>query len=127
MSRQRTHRMLALLIASVLIGSTAHARHYEHKEHHLGPTGLFGITSPTDIKITKVQKGSPADGKVKIGDVIVGVGGTALPGLFRKAHRQVHGVVFQARQRRCRFEHDGHEIRTDFRPEVVFHPFFQLL
>ena len=25
----------------------------EHKEHHLGPTGLFGVTSPKDIKITK--------------------------------------------------------------------------
>ncbi|MFC1805357.1 DUF6288 domain-containing protein [Planctomycetota bacterium] len=69
-----SHKILGLLIASVLSSGTAHARHYEHKEHHLGPTGLFGVTSPTDIKITKVQKGSPADGKIKVGDVIVGAG-----------------------------------------------------
>jgi len=77
MSSQRTPPMLVLSIVSVLISGTVHAQHYEHKEHHLGPTGLFGVTSPTNIKITKVQEGSPADGKVKVGDVIVGAGGAA--------------------------------------------------
>lgn len=57
------------------MAGTAHAQHFEHKEHHLGPTGLFGVTSPTNIKITKVQAGSPAEGKIKVGDVIVGAGG----------------------------------------------------
>ena len=54
---------------------TVQAQHFEYKEHHLGPTGLFGVTSPTDIKITKVQEGSPADGKIKADDVIVAAGG----------------------------------------------------
>ena len=70
-------QIIGLVVAAVCICGTAHARHYEHKEHHLGPTGLFGVTSPTDIKITKVQKGSPADEKIKVGDVIVGAGGAA--------------------------------------------------
>ena len=67
--------MRALCSLGVLIGGVAHAQHFEYKEHHLGPTGLFGVTSPTDIKITKVEQGSPADGKIKEGDVIVSVGG----------------------------------------------------
>lgn len=71
------HRSIGLLIATLLIGGPAYARHIEHKEHHLGPTGLFGVTSPTSIKVTKVQPGSPAEGKVKVGDVIVGAGGAA--------------------------------------------------
>jgi hypothetical protein len=73
-----THRALFLALAftaaSLLVG-TARAQHFEYKEHHLGPTGLFGITSPTDIKITKVEQGSPADGKIKVDDVIVAAGG----------------------------------------------------
>lgn len=64
-----------LLLSSALLVAPLHARFIEHKEHHLGPTGLFGVTSPTNIKITKVQDGSPADGKIKAGDVIVAAGG----------------------------------------------------
>ena len=59
----------------MLFGGTVQAQHFEYKEHHLGPTGLFGVTSPTDIKITKVEPGSPADGKIKVDDVIVAAGG----------------------------------------------------
>jgi Family of unknown function (DUF6288) len=64
-----------LCLLGFLLCGAAHARSFEDKEHHLGPTGLFGVTSPADIKITKVEQGSPADGKLKEGDVIVAVGG----------------------------------------------------
>ena len=67
--------MPGLACLCVLIGGTVDAQHFEYKEHHLGPTGLFGVTSPTDIKITKVEPGSPADGKIKVDDVIVAAGG----------------------------------------------------
>ncbi len=56
-----THGMIGLLTAIVLTGGTAHAQHHEHKVHHLGPTGLFGTTSPEDIKTTKVQAVDFAD------------------------------------------------------------------
>ena len=68
-------KLPALLLLGILISGTVQAQHFEYKEHHLGPTGLFGITSPTDIKITQVEKGSPAYGKLKVDDVIVAVGG----------------------------------------------------
>ena len=88
-----SHKIIGLLIATVSITGTVHAQHYEHKEHHLGPTGLFGITSPTNIKITKVQAGSPADGKIKVGDVIVGAGGT----LFKEnTRRQLADAIDRA-------------------------------
>jgi len=67
--------MSALWCLGVLISGTVQAQHFEYKEHHLGPIGLFGVTSPQDIKITKVQPGSPADGKIQVGDVIVAAGG----------------------------------------------------
>jgi hypothetical protein len=73
-----------LLIAAALISNTAQARFIEHKEHHLGPAGLYGVTSPKDIKITKVVEGSPADGKIKAGDVIVQAGGTTFKDQTRK-------------------------------------------
>lgn len=63
------------LVFGVFLGGTVQAQHFEYKEHHLGPIGLFGVTSPADIRITQVAKGSPADGKIKAGDVIVAVGG----------------------------------------------------
>ncbi|MCE9611143.1 MAG: DUF6288 domain-containing protein [Chthoniobacter sp.] len=71
------HSILRLVTAIALGGVTVSAQHFEYKEHHLGPTGLFGVTSPKDIRITKVQPGSPADGKVKVDDVIVAAGGIA--------------------------------------------------
>jgi len=77
-------KIIGLLVAAAFINGTAYARHYEHKEHHLGPTGLFGVTSPTNIKITKVQEGSPADGKIEVGDVIVAAGGAAFKGNTRR-------------------------------------------
>src|SRR5512139_3299979 len=50
---------------------------------NLGPTGLRGwifcdkmvTTDARQIAITQVEKGSPADGIVAVGDVILGVGG----------------------------------------------------
>jgi hypothetical protein len=50
---------------------------------NLGPTGLRGwmfcdkmvTTDARQISITKVEKGSPADGVFRVGDVILGVGG----------------------------------------------------
>jgi hypothetical protein len=72
----RCFRFLALAcVAAVTLSHPAGGQHFEYKEHHLGPTGLFGVTSPTDIRITKVEPGSPADGKIKDGDVIVAAGG----------------------------------------------------
>jgi hypothetical protein len=75
------YRFLASFLAAALLcllSAPAQARFIEYKERHLGPTGLYGVTSPKDIKITKVVEGSPADGKVSVGDVIVAVGGTKI-------------------------------------------------
>lgn len=57
----------------------------ENAKHdwNLGPTGLRGwmfcdtlvTTDARQISITKVEKGSPADGVFRVGDVILGVGG----------------------------------------------------
>lgn len=75
---------LSCVVAGMLLGGPAHAQHFEYKEHHLGPTGLFGVTSKKDITIVTVDPGSPADGRIKAGDVIVGAGGT----LFKDTTRQ---------------------------------------
>jgi hypothetical protein len=57
----------------------ANAKH----DWNLGPTGLRGwmfcdqmvTTDARQISITKVERGSPADGVFRVGDVILGVGG----------------------------------------------------
>lgn len=51
--------MLRFLLSFLLITVSASAI-VEHKERYLGPTGMFGVTSPQDIKIVKVEPGSPA-------------------------------------------------------------------
>jgi len=63
----------------------------------LGPTGMRGwiycdkhtTTDSRQIKVTKVEKGSPADGIMQVGDVILGVHGQQFDGdariLFGKA------------------------------------------
>ncbi|HEX5789543.1 MAG TPA: DUF6288 domain-containing protein, partial [Luteolibacter sp.] len=45
------------------------------ESHLLGPTGIMGETSKNAIKVTKIDKGSPADGMLKAGDIIVAAGG----------------------------------------------------
>lgn len=53
------------------------------KDWNLGPTGLRGwmftdklvTTDARQISITKVDAGSPADGVIAVGDVLLGVGG----------------------------------------------------
>lgn len=76
------HLLAATLALSLC--HTSHAAVREYGEHHLGPTGLFGILSPKDIKIVKVETGSPADGKIKPGDVFTAAGGTPFQTLTRK-------------------------------------------
>ena len=53
-------------------------------DHLLGPTGMRGADSKHDIKITKVEKGSPADGNLQPGDVIVGANGKNFKGSPRR-------------------------------------------
>lgn len=52
---------------------------YGERVWPLGPTGMFGhlVGGPAgdQIEVTEVQKGSPAEGVMKWGDVIIGVGG----------------------------------------------------
>jgi len=91
-------KIIPLIIAIALLSTTAHARHFEHKEHHLGATGIKGVTSATNIKVVKVAKGSPADGKLKAGDVIVGVGSV----MFKKnARREMADFIDQAETKRA--------------------------
>ena len=77
MNGKRTHAMRVLFVVSVLIGGTVDAG---GKARHLGPTGLFGAIANRQIEITKALPGSPADGKVHVGDVILGAGGTLFEG-----------------------------------------------
>jgi hypothetical protein len=69
---------------------------------NLGPTGLRGwmfcdqmvTTDARQISITQVEKGSPADGILAVGDVILGVGGkpfstTRAPSSARRSPRRI--------------------------------------
>lgn len=70
----RKRLALFTLTTSLFLSASAHAI-VEHKERHLGPTGMFGVTTPKNITIVKVEPGSPADGIVKPGDIITAAGG----------------------------------------------------
>jgi hypothetical protein len=94
-----SRKIIGLFVAIALISGTADARHFEHKEHHIGPTGIKGVTSATNIKVVKVEAGSPADGKLKAGDVIIGVGSV----MFKKnARREMADLIDQAETRMAR-------------------------
>jgi hypothetical protein len=60
------------MVALSMVASAAYAR--GPSTHHLGPIGILGGVSKTSIKVTKVEKGSPADGKLKVNDQIIGAG-----------------------------------------------------
>jgi hypothetical protein len=75
----------------------------------LGPTGMRGwifcdrhtTTSSRQIKVTKVEKGSPADGVLEVGDVILGAGGRLFDDdariLFGKAITKAEKTEYRGR------------------------------
>lgn len=71
--------LLALALVSILESGGAPA-----KPHLLGPTGMFGQTAKSEIQVEKVEKGSPAEGRIKPGDVITGAGGGTFKADARK-------------------------------------------
>lgn len=77
---------IRLLFLAITIGFAAHGSSFAAAAMHdwnLGATGLRGwircdklVTSDArQITVTKVEKGSPADGVLEVGDVILGVDG----------------------------------------------------
>ena len=54
------------------------------KEHQYGPIGIFGSHSKTEISVSKVDKGSPSDGKLKKGTKIIGVNNAKFKSDVRK-------------------------------------------
>lgn len=64
------------LAALFLVVGTLPLSAQKMNDHLMGPTGMRGATGKKEIKITQVDKGSPADGKLKVGDVVIGAGGS---------------------------------------------------
>ena len=46
---------------------------------HLGPTGMWGMLLGQNIRVKRIDPGSPADGKVMLDDVIYGTKGNTFP------------------------------------------------
>jgi hypothetical protein len=89
---------------------TAGGKSDKAHDWNLGPTGMRGwmssrkleTISSRQILVTKVDKGSPSDGVMTVGDVILGAGGTLFTSDARKSFglaigqaetRQVRGVL----------------------------------
>ena len=72
-------RLLPRLISTILLGCCIinhSALAAKNSSHQLGPTGIIAQGSKNLFSVQSVDKGSPADGKIKKGDVIVGANGT---------------------------------------------------
>ena len=68
-------RLLPRLISTILLGCCIinhSALAAKNSSHQLGPTGIIAQGSKNLFSVQSVDKGSPADGKIKKGDVIVG-------------------------------------------------------
>lgn len=72
--RSSTMRVtVAFLVFGVFLSGPAWGR--RGAAHLFGPTGILGFPTKTTIRVSGAQKGSPAEGKLKKGDEIIGVGG----------------------------------------------------
>jgi len=79
-----------MFLGCVLASTGVQAADYVRQ---LGPTGLSGFPTAKEIKISKVAKGSPADGVVAPDEVIVGAGGVAFKA---DARREIADAIDQA-------------------------------
>jgi hypothetical protein len=66
-------RSFLFIVALSLSFGTTPLYAQKFADHLMGPTGLRGATEKKEINITKVDQGSPADGNLKVGDVVIGV------------------------------------------------------
>lgn len=64
--------IFVILVSSFCLAGPVYAK--GPTSHQLGPTGLQGSISKNTVNVTKVDKGSPADGKIKVGDQVIGAG-----------------------------------------------------
>ncbi|HKK18059.1 MAG TPA: DUF6288 domain-containing protein, partial [Opitutales bacterium] len=70
-------------IAAFILSSTAGLLAKAPSEWLLGPTGMVGSYSKNSIKVTEVIGGSPADGRIKAGDEIIGLASELFSGDVR--------------------------------------------
>jgi len=68
------------LAAPLLLAAVCLAPMQAAVAYMFGPTGFHGEVAGNRVAVTKVDKGSPAHGKLKPGDVIVGVAGERFTG-----------------------------------------------
>lgn len=73
-----------LTLAFVMSSMTFAAKPAPPSGWHLGPTGFFGKLGKNNITVTSVIAGSPADGKINVGDVILSAAGKKLESDIRK-------------------------------------------
>lgn len=83
--------LLAATLMAVSSLSTLQAR--PRKNHLVGPTGIMAVNGKNELSVDSVAKESPADGKLKKGDVIVAVNGKNLSGDVRQ---QMAAAIDQA-------------------------------
>jgi hypothetical protein len=69
----RSPKLILSTLVLCLIAGVSHAR--GPTVYQMGPTGIDGTIHKTTIKVTKVAPKSPADGKIKKDDQIIGAGG----------------------------------------------------
>jgi sialate O-acetylesterase len=68
----------------------------EGKGFHLGPTGLWGTPAGPNLYVTEITPGSPADGKVLVGDMIYGLNGTEFNAGDDENYRQFAAGIAKA-------------------------------
>jgi len=68
-------RFVQTFIVALILGLGVTPLAAKTTDHLLGPTGMRGTDGKKDIKVTAIERGSPADGRLKPGDVIVGANG----------------------------------------------------
>ena len=88
--------------------------------HLLGPTGIKGICSASEIQVSSVDKGSPAEGRIKVGEVIVGVAGKAFAAEARRELAEELNVqVVSAGAAELEVRDDGSSFLIAFVPVAI--------
>ena len=68
-----------VVLSGVLFSPSCVLANSRNSENLLGPTGMLAQPGKKGITITKVEMGSPADGRIRPGEVSFGVGSSGKP------------------------------------------------
>ncbi len=89
-------KRIILMLSLITLCSAINAAKKKNSTRVWGPTGIYGSLSKGKITVSAIEPKSPADGKLQVGDIIVGIGNYKFPVRDKDLRKKVALEIIQS-------------------------------